>query len=44
MVERRSFLRGLVTLPLIGGAVTLIGDPTGPALPVTPDLLDGYDA
>jgi len=27
MSDRRSFLRGLVTLPLIGGGVTLIGRP-----------------
>lgn len=27
MLERRSLLRGLVTLPLIGGGVTLIGRP-----------------
>jgi hypothetical protein len=27
MSDRRSFLRGLVSLPLIGGGVTLIGQP-----------------
>ena len=27
MSDRRSFLRGLVSLPLIGGGVTLIGRP-----------------
>jgi len=30
MADRRSFLRGLVTLPLIGGGVTLIGQPSAP--------------
>jgi hypothetical protein len=28
--DRRSFLRGLVSLPLIGGGVTLIGAPSAP--------------
>jgi len=41
---RRGFLRNLVTLPLIGGGVTLIGNPTRAAEPVTPDLLDSYNA
>src|SRR4051812_4964072 len=40
---RRSFLRGLTTLPLIGGGVTLIGKPTATAVPVTPELLDAYN-
>src|SRR4051812_22634217 len=39
---RRGFLRGLTTLPLIGGGVTLIGKPTAAAVPVTPGLLDAY--
>lgn len=30
MADRRSFLRGLVSLPLIGGGVTLIGAPSAP--------------
>jgi len=30
MSDRRSFLRGLVSLPLIGGGVTLIGRPSAP--------------
>ncbi len=30
MADRRSFLRGLATLPLIGGGVTLIGIPGAP--------------
>lgn len=42
--SRRGFLRGLTTLPLIGGGVTLIGAPTAVAEPVTADLLDSYDA
>lgn len=32
---RRAFLRGLTSLPLIGGGVTLIGNPTAAAVPVT---------
>ena len=40
---RRGFLRGLTALPLIGGGVTLIGNPTKAAEPVTPHLLDCYD-
>ena len=42
MLERRSFLRGLASLPLIGGGVTLIGNPTAAAVPVTPDLMQSY--
>lgn len=42
MSDRRGFLRGLVSLPLIGGGLTLIGSPTAAAVPVTPDLLEGY--
>ena len=42
MSDRRSFLRGLVTLPLIGGGVTLIGNPTAAAVPASYDLLDRY--
>lgn len=42
--NRRGFLRGLTTLPLIGGAVTLIGAPSAVAEPLTPALLDSYDA
>jgi len=30
MSDRRSFLRGLATLPLIGGGVTLVGIPGAP--------------
>ena len=42
--NRRGFLRGLTTLPLIGGGVTLIGAPTAVAEPVSQALLDSYDA
>ena len=42
-LPRRGFLRGLTTLPLIGGGVTLIGNPTRAAEPVSPALLDSYD-
>lgn len=40
---RRGFLRSLVTLPLIGGGLTLIGKPTSAAVPVTDQLLEHYD-
>ena len=42
--DRRGFLRGLATLPLLGGGVTLIGQPTASAEPVTEALLDSYNA
>ena len=42
MSDRRGFLRGLATLPLIGGSVALIGSPTQAAVPVTPELLQSY--
>ena len=41
---RRGFLRGLTTLPLIGGGVTLIGTPTSVAEPVTLPLMNAYVA
>lgn len=41
--NRRGFLRGLTTLPLIGGGVTLIGAPTAVASPVTTELLTNYE-
>ena len=44
MSDRRAFLRGLASLPLIGGGVTLIGNPTAAAVPVTRDLLHSYDS
>lgn len=40
--SRRGFLRGLTTLPLIGGGVTLIGAPTAVAAPITTEVLDAY--
>ena len=43
MSDRRTFLRGLASLPLIGGGVTLIGNPTAAAVPVTDKLLSAYD-
>jgi hypothetical protein len=42
ILPRRSFLRSLVTLPMLGGGVSLIGAPTAIAEPVTDDLLWGY--
>lgn len=42
MKGRRDFLRGLVALPLVGGGVSLIGNPTAAAEPITPDLLEAY--
>ena len=42
--DRRGFLRGLVSLPLIGGGVTLIGSPTAAATPITPGMLATYSA
>jgi hypothetical protein len=41
---RRGFLRGLAGLPLVGGGVTLIGQPTAAAEPITKELIDAYDA
>jgi hypothetical protein len=43
MADRRAFLRGLATLPLVGGGVALIGNPTAAAVPVSTDLLAAYD-
>ncbi len=40
--DRRGFLRGLATLPLIGGSVALIGSPTKVAIPVTRPMLVEY--
>jgi hypothetical protein len=41
-MPRRRFLSGLLTLPLIGGAVTLNGQPTAAAAPLSVDLLESY--
>jgi len=40
--NRRGFLSGLVSLPLIGGGVTLIGAPTAVAEPCSLPLLQAY--
>jgi hypothetical protein len=40
--SRRGFLRGLASLPLIGGAVALIGQPSAVAEPCTEALLLRY--
>lgn len=40
--KRRGFLRELVSLPLIGGGLTLIGNPTAAAVPVSQELLHSY--
>ena len=42
LLARRGFLHQLAGLPLIGGGVTLIGNPTRAAEPVTEQLLDAY--
>ena len=44
MSDRRSFLRGLASLPLIGGSVALIGQPTAAAVSVTDELHARYVA
>ena len=41
-LPRRGFLRGLASLPLIGGSVALIGQPTAAAVPVTAVMLHSY--
>ena len=42
--NRRGFLRGLTTLPLVGGSVALIGAPSAVAEPVTPGMIATYMA
>ena len=42
LLARRGFLRGLAALPLIGGGVTILGNPTAAAEPITEDLLWNY--
>ena len=42
MNDRRTFLRGLATLPLIGGSVALIGAPSAVAEPITVNLVENY--
>ncbi len=41
-LSRRGILRGLATLPLIGGGVTLIGQPTASAEPLSHTMLTTY--
>ena len=41
--DRRAFLRGLASLPLIGGSVAILGQPTKAAVPVTRELLYTYN-
>ena len=43
MAPRRAFLRGLITLPLVGGAVELIGNPRAVATPITYQLMFEYE-
>lgn len=40
--SRRGFLRSLVSLPLIGGGVTLIGAPSAVAIPPSDEVLEAY--
>lgn len=42
IIQRRGFLRGLTTLPLVGGSVSMIGSPTRADVPITRDLLENY--
>ena len=43
VLPRRGFLRGLTTLPLIGGSVAILGQPTVAAVPVTRDMAQLYE-
>ena len=43
MSDRRSFLRDLVSLPLIGGGVTLIGAPSAPVPLVQAAAMPAFD-
>lgn len=43
IIQHRGFLRGLTALPLIGGSVSLIGNPTKADVPVSWDLLENYN-
>lgn len=42
VAPRRAFLRGLLTLPLVGGAVELIGNPRAVAMETTDQLMFEY--
>ena len=41
-IARRGLLRGLASLPLIGGSVAVIGKPTAAAVPITDALHERY--
>ena len=43
MSDRRAFLRSLAALPLVGGSVAILGQPTAAAVPVTGALLEAYN-
>ena len=43
-LARRSFLSGLASLPLIGGSIALIGNPTKAAVPASDTLMESYVA
>ena len=40
--QRRGFLAGLASLPLVGGSVALLGRPSAVAEPITEALIWGY--
>ena len=42
MSDRRSYLRGLATLPLIGGSVAILGQPTRVVQAATPAEITDY--
>ena len=42
MSDRRAFLRGLASLPLIGGSVAILGRPTAAAVPMSRDMPCSY--
>ncbi len=44
MSDRRAFLASLAALPMLGGGVKLIGQPTAAAVPVSDGLLQNYEA
>lgn len=43
-LPRRGFLLGLAKLPLIGGSIAILGQPTSAATPITVPLLERYHA
>lgn len=42
LLARRGFLRGLAALPLVGGSVALVGQPTAVAAEPSPKLIGAY--